>query len=161
MHLALVGFEKNPVRADSSGSTRCLACPRIRSSGSAPQRFLRRQGKEDLVQEVTGRGKQWFVQSRTSLLGQQKGRALGPTQSAHRPFLKFAPEPLCRGPFDPAGPLPPQAELFKFAPEPCRFAIHALSLRYAPVTALPGPRKLASPALESRANVSGEASPEP
>src|SRR6266404_9330162 len=33
--------------------------------------------------------------------------------------------------------------------------------RHAPVTALPGPRKPAFLALESRANVSGEASPEP
>jgi hypothetical protein len=39
--------------------------------------------------------------------------------------------------------------------------ILASPLRYAPVTALTGPRTLVSPALESRANVSGEASPEP
>ena len=39
--------------------------------------------------------------------------------------------------------------------------ILASPLRYAAVTALTGPRTLVSPALESRANVSGEASPEP
>jgi hypothetical protein len=39
--------------------------------------------------------------------------------------------------------------------------ILASPLRYALVTALSGPRTLVSPALESRANVSGEASPEP
>lgn len=58
MHLALAGFKKNLVRADSSRRIRCLVCPRIRNSGSTPQRFFRRQGKEDLAQEVTGRGKQ-------------------------------------------------------------------------------------------------------
>jgi hypothetical protein len=39
--------------------------------------------------------------------------------------------------------------------------ILASLLRYAPVTALSGPRTLLSPALECRANISGEASPEP
>jgi hypothetical protein len=42
-----------------------------------------------------------------------------------------------------------------------RLPIFALALRYWQVTALPGPRKLVSPVPGCRANISGEASPEP
>jgi hypothetical protein len=58
VHLALAGFERDPVSADF---LRRYALAHLSDDSKLRERaaaFLRRQGKEDLAQEVLGRGKQ-------------------------------------------------------------------------------------------------------